>query len=57
MFVASDLPRRLQSRVDIGDSSLGRFASRIFDGCGLTPGVPRPCLDTYGILDLEFPVG
>ncbi len=49
--------RRLRETVDIGDSPLGRLASRILIECGLTPDVPRPCLDTYGILDLEFPVG
>ncbi len=49
--------RRLRDRVEIGDSPLGRLASRIFVGCGLTPGMPQPSLDTYGILDLEFPVG
>jgi hypothetical protein len=49
--------RRLREGVGIGDSPLGRLAARIFAGCGLAPGAPRPRLDTYGILDLEFPVG
>jgi len=49
--------RCLRREVALLDSPLGRLASRLFEGLDLTSDEPRPSLDIYGILDLEFPVG